>query len=48
MTEQPYWWEAEESFRAREEALRQGRGEESRGPAEEDVPTRSEVERSER
>lgn len=48
MSEQPYWWHAEESFRAREDALRAGRGEESRGPLEEDVPSRDEVERNER
>ena len=43
----PYYWHREEEFRAREDALRQGRGEESRAGAE-DVPTRAEVDRSER
>lgn len=44
MSEQPFWWHDEEAWRARNDALREGRGPESRGPAAgEDVPTLREL-----
>lgn len=44
MSEQPFWWHDEERFRAAEDALKAGRGPESRPMHTEDVPTRAELE----
>lgn len=45
MSEQPFFWHREEEFRATEDALKAGRGPESRPMHTEDVPTLAEAER---
>lgn len=48
MTEQPYWWHAEEAWRAANAPEARGRSRRDRPGTGEDVPSRAEAEADER